>query len=68
MDGSNSACTCILSLLEYWSTQLLVILFSKHIIFRKMSFDKYDLDARNDPSRLPIGIAAAVAYFVGIIA
>jgi purine-cytosine permease-like protein len=57
-----------LSLLGYWSTQYFVILFSEHVIFRKMSFDNYDLDAWNDPSRLPIGIAAAVAFSIGIIA
>ncbi|KAH7399206.1 permease for cytosine/purines, uracil, thiamine, allantoin-domain-containing protein [Phaeosphaeria sp. MPI-PUGE-AT-0046c] len=57
-----------LSLLGYWSTQYFVILFSEHIIFRRMSFDNYDLDAWNDPKRLPLGIAAGTAFAIGIIA
>lgn len=57
-----------LSLLGYWSTQYFVILFSEHVIFRRMSFDNYDLDAWNDPSRLPVGVAAGIAFSVGIIA
>jgi NCS1 nucleoside transporter family len=57
-----------LSLLGYWSTQYFIILFSEHVIFRKMNFDNYDLDAWNDPKRLPLGIAAGVAFAVGIIA
>lgn len=57
-----------LSLLGYWSTQYFIILFSEHVIFRRMSFDNYDLDAWNDPSRLPHGIAAGVAFAIGIVA
>ena len=57
-----------LSLLGYWSTQYFVILLSEHVIFRRMSFDNYDLDAWNDPSRLPRGIAAGTAFAIGIIA
>ncbi|KAF9733671.1 hypothetical protein PMIN06_006512 [Paraphaeosphaeria minitans] len=57
-----------LSLLGYWCTQYFVILFSEHVIFRKMSFANYDLDAWNDPKRLPLGIAAGVAFAIGIIA
>ncbi|KAH4037921.1 hypothetical protein HBI26_042640 [Parastagonospora nodorum] len=57
-----------LSLLGYWSTQYFVILFSEHVIFRRMNFDNYDLEGWNDPSRLPLGIAAGVAFAIGIIA
>jgi len=57
-----------LSLLGYWCTQYFVILFSEHVIFRKMNFANYDLDAWNDPSRLPVGIAAGLAFSIGIIA
>ncbi|KAK7180852.1 uncharacterized protein CC84DRAFT_1144811 [Paraphaeosphaeria sporulosa] len=57
-----------LSLLGYWCTQYFVILFSEHVIFRKMNFANYDLDAWNDPKRLPVGIAAGVAFAIGIIA
>lgn len=57
-----------LSLLGYWCTQYFVILFSEHVIFRKANFDNYDLDGWNDPERLPHGIAAGVAFSIGIIA
>ncbi|KAH6872748.1 permease for cytosine/purines, uracil, thiamine, allantoin-domain-containing protein [Alternaria rosae] len=57
-----------LSLLGYWTTQYFVILCSEHVIFRRMSFDNYDLDAWNDPSRLPLGIAAGTAFAIGIVA
>jgi NCS1 nucleoside transporter family len=57
-----------LSLLGYWCTQYFVIIFSEHWIFRKGNFANYDLDAWNDPSRLPLGLAAGAAFAVGIIA
>lgn len=57
-----------LSLLGYWCTQYFVILFSEHVIFRKMNFDNYDLEAWNDPKRLPVGIAAGISFAIGIIA
>ncbi|KAI4633180.1 hypothetical protein J4E80_000543 [Alternaria sp. BMP 0032] len=57
-----------LSLLGYWTTQYFVILCSEHVIFRRMNFDNYDLDAWNDPSRLPLGIAAGTAFAIGIVA
>jgi NCS1 nucleoside transporter family len=57
-----------LSLLGYWSTQYFVILFSEHVIFRKMSFANYDLEAWNNPAKLPLGIAAGAAFAVGIVA
>ncbi|ORY18254.1 permease for cytosine/purines, uracil, thiamine, allantoin-domain-containing protein [Clohesyomyces aquaticus] len=60
--------TNFLSLLGYWCTQYFVILFSEHVIFRKMNFDNYDLDAWNDPDRLPVGIAAGLAFGLGVIA
>jgi NCS1 nucleoside transporter family len=57
-----------LSLLGYWSTQYFIILFSEHVIFRRANFANYDLDAWNDPSRLPLGIAAGFAFAIGIVA
>ncbi|KAI0158117.1 permease for cytosine/purines, uracil, thiamine, allantoin-domain-containing protein [Xylariaceae sp. FL1272] len=55
-----------LSLLGYWSTQYFIILFAEHVIFRKANFDNYDLEAWNDPERLPHGIAALVAFLFGV--
>lgn len=57
-----------LSLLGYWCTSYAVILFEEHFIFRKGSFENYDLDGWNDPERLPHGIGASVAFGLGVIA
>lgn len=57
-----------LSLLGYWLTSYFVIIFEEHVIFRKGSFDNYDLEAWNDRSRLPMGIGASVAFGVSVIA
>jgi purine-cytosine permease-like protein len=57
-----------LSLLGYWCTSYFLILFEEHVFFRKRSFANYDLDAWNDPARLPHGIAAAVAFSLGVVA
>ncbi|KAI0414150.1 permease for cytosine/purines, uracil, thiamine, allantoin-domain-containing protein [Xylaria grammica] len=56
-----------LSLLGYWSTSYFVVLFVEHYVFRKGSFENYDLDAWNDPTRLPIGLAAFAAFLVGVV-
>jgi len=45
-----------------------VILFSEHVIFRKRNFANYDLEGWNDPARLPVGLAAAFAFGLGIVA
>lgn len=55
-----------LSLLGYWSTSYFAILFLEHYVFRKGSFENYDLDAWNDPTRLPIGLGALAAFVVGV--
>ena len=57
-----------LSLLGYWCTQYFVILCSEHVLFRGMNFDNYNLDAWNDPSRLPLGLAAGAAVGLGTVA
>ncbi|KAJ5798705.1 nucleoside transporter [Penicillium pulvis] len=57
-----------LSLLGYWCTSYAVILFEEHYIFRKGSFDNYDLEGWNDPARLPLGIGAGVAFILGVVA
>ena len=56
-----------LSLLGYWCTSYFCILFSEHYIFRKDNFDNYDLDAWNDPSRLPYGLAGFGAFALGVV-
>jgi NCS1 nucleoside transporter family len=57
-----------LSLLGYWCTQYFVILASEHVIFRKRDFTNYNLDAWNDPNRLPLGLAAGAAFALGTVA
>ena len=57
-----------LSLLGYWCTSYMLILFMEHVFFRKRDFANYDLDGWNDPARLPLGIAAAVAFCLGVVA
>jgi len=57
-----------LSLLGYWSTSYFIILFVEHFVFRGGDFANYDLEAWDDPEKLPLGIAAALAFGVGIIA
>ena len=56
-----------LSLLGYWCTSYFVIVFSEHYIFRKGKFYNYDLEAWNDPKRLPLGIAGFTAFALGVI-
>ena len=64
----NTYLTNFLSLLGYWCTSYFVILFSEHVIFRRNDFANYDLDGWNDPARLPVGLAAAAAFGLGIVA
>ncbi|KAK5116201.1 hypothetical protein LTR62_008527 [Meristemomyces frigidus] len=56
-----------LSLLGYWCTSYFVIIFSEHYLFRKGNFMNYDLEAWNDPTRLPLGLAAFTAFALGVV-
>ncbi|KAI1365874.1 permease for cytosine/purines, uracil, thiamine, allantoin-domain-containing protein [Xylaria arbuscula] len=56
-----------LSLLGYWSTSYFVVLFAEHYVFRKGRFENYDLEAWDDPTRLPVGLAALAAFLVGVV-
>ncbi|RMZ87951.1 hypothetical protein DV736_g4831, partial [Chaetothyriales sp. CBS 134916] len=56
-----------LSLLGYWCTSYMVILFLEHVVFRQRDFANYDLDGWNDPARLPLGIGASVAFLLGVV-
>lgn len=56
-----------LSLLGYCSTSYFAILLIEHYIFRKGSFENYNLEVWNDPSRLPIGLGAFVAFLFGVV-
>lgn len=68
--GRNQLLTYLqnfLSLLGYWCTSYFVIVFSEHYVFRKGIFDMYDLEAWNDPGRLPMGIAGFLAFALGVV-
>lgn len=57
-----------LSLLGYWNTSFFVILCVEHYLYREgaKGFQGYDLEAWNDPSRLPVGWAGGFAFVAGI--
>lgn len=67
-EALNTYLQDFLALLGYWCTSYAIILFQEHFIFRKGKFENYDLEAWNDPSRLPLGIGAGVAFSLGVIA
>jgi len=56
-----------LALLGYWNTAFFVIVFTEHYWFRKGSIKNYDLNAWNDPSRMPVGYAGGMAFALGIV-
>jgi purine-cytosine permease-like protein len=58
-----------LSLLGYWNTAFFIILFTEHYLFRDgwNGFHKYDLEAWNTASKMPIGIAGFLAFAAGIV-
>lgn len=52
-----------LSLMGYWVTIYLMIAVEEHVLFR---WERgFDWDAWADPSKLPIGIAALIAFLIG---
>jgi len=57
-----------LSLLGYWCTSYFVIVASEHFVFRRGDvLHRYDLEAWNDPARLPMGLAAIASFLVGVV-
>ncbi|KAI0401317.1 permease for cytosine/purines, uracil, thiamine, allantoin-domain-containing protein [Xylaria palmicola] len=62
----NSYLQNFLSCLGYWSTSYFAVLFIEHYAFRRGDFKNYDLEAWNDPARLPLGLAALAAFIVGV--
>jgi NCS1 nucleoside transporter family len=57
-----------LSLLGYWCTSYFVIVASEHFVFRKADVvNNYDLEAWNDPARLPLGLAAIASFLLGVV-
>ncbi|OTA87982.1 hypothetical protein M434DRAFT_80728 [Hypoxylon sp. CO27-5] len=56
-----------LSLLGYYATAVFVCLVTEHYLFRHGSFDNYDLEAWDNPEKLPIGHAGGLALICGIV-
>ncbi|KAF2095363.1 purine-cytosine permease [Rhizodiscina lignyota] len=54
-----------LNVIAYWLTPWLVILAMEHFVWRR-GF-QYDLDAWNNESKLPKGIAALVVFIIGTV-
>lgn len=57
-----------LSMLGYWCTSYFVIMFCEHWVFRGGDFANYDLEGWNDPTRVPVGLAAITAFLLGVVA
>ncbi|OJK03130.1 hypothetical protein ASPACDRAFT_76209 [Aspergillus aculeatus ATCC 16872] len=55
--------TNFLALMGYWVVMWVVIILEEQLIFRFRS--GYNWYAWNDPSKLPVGIAALIAFLVG---
>lgn len=56
--------TGFLLLVAYWLGPWAIILIIEHFVFRK---GKYNIDDWNAPSRLPVGWAAIVSMFIGLV-
>lgn len=57
--------TNFLALMGYWVAIWVAILLEEYLIFRKADHKNYNWAAWNDKTKLPVGIAALVAFLVG---
>jgi len=57
--------TNFLALMGYWVAIWIAICLEEHLIFRKWMGLGWEWDDWNDRSRLPVGIAAIIAFLVG---
>jgi NCS1 nucleoside transporter family len=57
--------TNFLALMGYWVSIWIAILLEEHLLFRKWRGLGWNWDAWNDHRKLPVGIAALIAFFVG---
>src|SRR5882762_6839909 len=49
-------------LIGYWSSAYAAIVLVEHFVFRRGRFDLYDIENWDQPRRLPLGIAATLAF------
>lgn len=59
--------TTFMSILSYYLAMYTVIVIEEHLIFRKGSFLKYNLEGWNDKHTLPLGYAGMLAFCSGIM-
>ena len=59
-----TAISNFLSLLGYWASVFVSVLFIEHLVFRSNNFANYDTTAWNVPGRLPCGLAAVGCGFL----
>lgn len=57
--------TNFLALMGYWVAIWVAILLEEFLVFRRASTADYDWESWNNRSKLPLGIAALVAFLVG---
>ncbi|KAF8488734.1 permease for cytosine/purines, uracil, thiamine, allantoin-domain-containing protein [Gautieria morchelliformis] len=57
----------LLVILSYWLAIYCTILIEEHFIFRKGQWSNYNVGDYLNPSRLPLGIAAAISLCIGVM-
>ncbi|KXT08954.1 hypothetical protein AC579_10310 [Pseudocercospora musae] len=57
--------TNFLAIMGYWVSIWVAIVLEEHLVFRKWTRLGWDWESWNDRTRLPMGIAALVAFLVG---
>ncbi|RDW65311.1 hypothetical protein BP5796_10003 [Coleophoma crateriformis] len=57
----------LMAIIGYWSIIYFVILAEEHLIFRSFLGRGWDLNAWNDKSRLPSGLASIGAFCIGAV-
>ncbi|KAK5134034.1 hypothetical protein LTR08_007039 [Meristemomyces frigidus] len=57
--------TNFLALMGYWVSIWIAIVLEEHLIFRKWRGIRWNWEAWNDRKKLPLGIAALIAFLVG---
>ena len=57
--------TNFLALMGYWVSIWIAICLEEHFIFRKLKGIEFNWNAWNDKNKLPVGLAAIVAFLVG---
>lgn len=56
-----------MNVLGAWLSIYATVFVAEHLVFRKNSFAEYDLDAYDDPTRMPLGLAALGAGCFGAV-